>query len=433
MVIAREPWQKAEERLQILLRTMSGHGMEIIYAGKPAFDANETVAHAKEAKQKGADCICYVVGTWIHSPQVVSAALEVNIPTILLALKQKEIFSLVGAACARGSLDEIGLPHLFVYGEPDSPEMIDNIAKYARAAATVKKLKGKKYGLVGGRSMGMYTAMADYSQVKRQLGIEIEHIDEYRVILEAEKTPDAKAKDIMEEMKKKYAEVSVDEGNLLKSIKLYLALKKIVNEEGLDFIGIKCQPEVISNFASYCVPVALLNNEGFVTACECDTNAAITMEILHILSSEPVFFGDVQNVDRKNAILTSINCGSVATDLAQSPKEVHWLAHPKVMYGGGSPCVQLVCKPGRVTCARLSRSAGKYHMLIFAGETLEKPREQLRETIWEWPHAFIKMDCNPDEFLRQLRSNHIHFVYGDYEQELIHICEMLDIIPILPK
>lgn len=427
------PWQLAQGFFQRFLQSMRNAGLQIIGGEEPAFEENDAIAQARGLEQQGVDCVCYAIGTWIHSEQVVSAALQVRLPTIVMAFRSGRIGSLVGSAVARGSLDEVGIPHLYTYYVEGSTDLFDEIKVFSRAAAVMNELRGKRFGLFGGRSMGMYTATADPSQVKKLFGVEIEHVDQYLVIYEAEKIPDTEANLVLGQMKEKFGEVASPEEGLRRSIKLYLALKKVINEKKLDFIGVKCPPEVLSLYTSYCVAVAFLNNEGIMTACECDINGAITMEILHELANGPAYFGDVLDIDYETRILTAANCGSTATDLAKTPKEVRWLSHPEDIaraFREGIPCVQFVCRPGEVTCARLSRIEGKYCMLIFRGQTVEGTEEDMRRTVFEYPHAFIRMDCDPRSLVQQVRSNHIHFAYGDHRKELVCLCKMLGVEPI---
>ncbi|MGE5581613.1 MAG: hypothetical protein ACM3X9_03660 [Bacillota bacterium] len=60
----------------------------------------------------------------------------------------------------------------------------------------------------------------------------------------------------------------------------------------------------------------------------------------------------------------------------------------------------------------------------------EVPRERLRETTWEWPHAFVKLNSDYQQLLQYVRSNHMHMVYGDVAPELKLACEAMNIKPI---
>jgi L-fucose isomerase-like protein len=46
--------------------------------------------------------------------------------------------------------------------------------------------------------------------------------------------------------------------------------------------------------------------------------------------------------------------------------------------------------------------------------------------------AVVELDCAPQEFIAELRCNHIHAVYGDCVRELEVLCRVLGIRPIMP-
>lgn len=154
------------------------------------------------------------------------------------------------------------------------------------------------------------------------------------------------------------------------------------------------------------------------------------------ISDQAIGFADVRWLDREKNVLRISNCGSQATELARSRKDVYWVPHglQELPWKHGGMCPQHVSKPGRVTLARLSRISGAYVMLVAGGEALDCPRSALKDTYWEFsPHAFVRLDAPTDQFVDGLRSNHIHMMYGDYRQELLALCQELSIEPIMPE
>jgi len=406
-------------------------GLEVLYREELAFTVDETVNAAKSVERNGADSIVYLLGTWIYAPQVVTAAQEVTLPTILWSPRDAAAFSLTGAGVTHGSMDEVGIKHKFVYGSPKDVEVIRDITSFAKAAMVVNRMKRRKLGLIGGRVAGMYTTMVDMAQVKSTFQVEIEHVDQYRVILEAERVPRETVEETMEKIRKEFGKIYPPEEKLLRSSRLYHAVKKIVDEDGYDFIAIKCQDEVIGNYVSYCLPVCMLNDDGIVTACESDLNAALTMQMLHLLTDQAVMFADVNDVDFEEKILRLVNCGSIASSLATSRKDVD-LGLQYEYLGKQQGCTTIFCcKPGRVTLARLSRVKGKYVMLIATGEAFQQPKERFKEVRYVWPHAFVRLDGDPRMLVQNVRSNHMHMAYGEVKEELLEICDLLGIEAIL--
>jgi L-fucose isomerase len=231
-------------------------------------------------------------------------------------------------------------------------------------------------------------------------------------------------------VKDAFGSVNVSDEILEKSVRLYFAMKNMMKEDGYAFGGFKCQPEFIDNYVSGCLPISLLINEGVMISCEADMNAALTMRILHLLSGEPVLFADVNDLDMSTGNLRLVNCGTIASDMATTPKDVEWNPQYEYMGAASGACPTFCCKEGPVTLARLSRVDGDYVMQIATGAAFVRKKDTFKEARDRWPHAFVTLEGDPDLFLQHLRSNHLHMVYADLIEELFDFCEIVGIEPI---
>jgi len=400
--------------------------IDIVEIEKLCLNTPEVVSAVRILENKKVDCILMIVGTWIKAPMVTTAAQYATKPLILWGIADEQAFSLVGAAIAHGSLDELGISHKYLYGKPDEDKVLKEIIQFVRAVRAVSHLRGSTLGIFGGRSMGMYTAMVDPSQVKRIFGVEIEHVDQWRIILEAKEIPQVQVEGVHSWILNNYGRVEPNKDIMERSIRVYLALKKIKEQEDLDFLAVKCQPELIENYASACLANSLLIDEGIISSCECDINAALTMKILHNLSNSAVLFGDLNAIYREEKAVRLVNCGSAPTTLAKSRKSVNWaLQYPNMGRGGGATTV-FWTKDGPVTLARLFRIKGEYVLQIAAGKSIEQPRERLAEAREKWPQAYIKLYTDDmEKFIQTCRSNHMHMTYGNYVKELKEIAQIL--------
>jgi L-fucose isomerase len=264
--------------------------------------------------------------------------------------------------------------------------------------------------------------------------VETVHLDEFWLVSRAQRVDEEKVKDYYAGLKNCYGKITAPSDVIDKSIRLYFALQEMINEFELDFAGLKCMPEVQGDYCSHCLSVSMHLNQGVVVACEADTNAALTMQILELLAASPVGFGDVFQISLETGQLRLVNCGTMATDFATNPKDVEWVEQYDFIATTGPGtglCPVFVCKPGRVTLARLARIEGEYVMQIAGGEAYSEPKEKMKEARERWPHIFIKLDNDPSNFLQNVRSNHLHWVYGDFRAELIEVCNQLKITPIV--
>jgi L-fucose isomerase len=365
-----------------------------------------------------------IVNAWFSSNILIGALQKLNKPIFVLEMPYEDTNAITGVACFRGGLNEIGIKNIFFYGDLKDERIKREIINFSTAAAVVKKLTESKYGFLGGQSLGMYTTMFDYAQMKRVFGIEPIHEDQLKIVTVAKSLPQGLVNSKKEEIKNNFRIENVDEEQLEKSVRVYLALKAIVEENKYNFVGVKCQPEMIDNYCSCCLALSLLTDDGIPAACECDTNGALSMYVLSLLSGCPSYFGDIVKIDTHNNLLCTANCGCAATKLSSGSTTLHkqydWMGKA----GGVVTC--FVCKEGEVTLLRFFRVEGNYRMLISKANTIES--KDLLPTKEYWPHAFIKLSDadSVDRFIRNVNSNHIHFTYGNYLEQLKYIGLLLD-------
>jgi L-fucose/D-arabinose isomerase len=51
----------------------------------------------------------------------------------------------------------------------------------------------------------------------------------------------------------------------------------------------------------------------------------------------------------------------------------------------------------------------------------------MKQSTYEWPHAFARMEAEAEEILDRYGSNHIHAVPGDHVEALRVVCKLLDV------
>jgi L-fucose isomerase len=51
----------------------------------------------------------------------------------------------------------------------------------------------------------------------------------------------------------------------------------------------------------------------------------------------------------------------------------------------------------------------------------------MRQSTFEWPHAFAHLEVEAGEFLSRFGANHIHAIPGDHVAELRAVCTFLGI------
>ncbi len=432
------------------IKEMAGklNGVELVEADRIVTDSRIAVEESKKMVAQDVDGTIFNFPVWNFPNYTSIAATTGKEPYLFLAKRDPENPGLVGLLCSKGGIDQLGYKYMSAWGDLHDEKLIRKVDNFTRVAHMMSTLKGQTFGVIGGRSMGMYTAVPSLAQWQRQFGVDIEHIDQLEIVRLAKEVPEDKVKKALAWLKGNVAEIAFDgkkltEETLSEQIRCYYATKKIVEDYNLDFFGIKCHYELSEYYVPQCLSAAFFNDpydfdgqkSPVIMGCETDADGSLTMQILHLLSGKPVLFFDFRDYDPEYNCYVFCNCGSQATwfaaasdDAKENLKNVSLL--PTVpMFKGGGAHVQYMAHPGKVTLARLGRRKDKYWMAIMRGEFIKVPKEKMRESTWEWPHAFVKMNINYDDIISKFPSNHAHAIYGDWVEQLVESCRMLDIKP----
>jgi L-fucose isomerase len=436
-----------QDRLAARLQAI---GWEVTTGREIIWNTDQAASEGRYLAAQGVEATIfnYAIWAWPHYSAI--AAQFVPGPILMLSNVNPQYPGLVAMLAAAGSLDQVGVFHGRVSGDIEDEGILARVLQFLRPAVARNRLRGQVYGVIGGRSMGMYTAVPALEVWRRDFGIDIEHIDQFEIVRRAQAVPDSRADAGIAWLQRHGATIHYDGAKLTpellrRQIKAYHAVREIIDEWRLDFCGIKGQPEMTNHFATMDVAEAFLNDpydwEGphdpVVCATEADSDGALTMEIFKHIAGTPVLFADVRHYDAQENMWDLVNSGAHATyfagksfDPAVNLKHVH--LYPAIIYfPAGGASVMHIAAPGQVTLARLARRNGKYWMAIVPGEFLqfspEKAAAKARATTPEWPHAFARFKVSAEEFLGEYDSNHIHGVYGDYVEDLVWFCKMTGI------
>lgn len=391
---------------------------------------------------------------WTAPNLVVHGVQAMGLPTVLLSNKSLATHGTVGLLGAGGALDQAGYRHVRVREDFDSPALAAKMLPFIRAASAVKRLRGSVFGLFGGRSLGIDTGTFDPMQWRKLFGVDAEHIDQLEIIRRAEALAPEAAQPMTEWLGANVKSIGFN-GQSLTPEKLnyqsrcYLATKQIVSEKGLDFVAVKCMPDLSNNFVPQCLSAAFLpspydadgTKEPVAMACEADADGALTMQVLkHVSGGVPPFFGDLSYLNESTSTLYLPNCGAVCSWYAgrsDVPAEnlMHIELRPSVRPGGAA-ITYFKAAPGPMTLARLFRRDGRYHMAVIPGEAVNPTDEEYAAFVaargsHQLPTAFVKVTADFDRIIAEFGANHISGVAGSYVTELEHFCRLLDITPII--
>ena len=425
-------------------------GFEVVLGTEPITSNQVAVREARRMALERPDLTIFNYPVWAFPHFSVHAAKATTGPLLLFSNIDPTYPGMVSLLAAGGSLDQIGRQHERLWGDVDDDAVSKQLGALVRAAHAVRSLEGCTFGRVGGRSMGMYTAVGRTDEWMRRFGIDVEEIDQWEIVRRSALVPASQAVAGREWLEKHAAGVHYDGTRLTpeileRQVRSYHAMRDIIDEWHLDFSGIKGQPELTNNFATTDIAEAFLNDpydwdgpkDTHICATECDMDGALTMLIMHRVTGTPVLFADVRHYFTDRGIWDLENSGQHATwfaarseDPAENMAQVH--LYPEEFYfPAGGASVHHLAAAGEITLGRLSRADGRYRLQVTLGRferyDAETNEALMRQSTYVWPHAFTRFDAPAEVFLSRFGANHIHAVPGDITAELAAASRFLDI------
>lgn len=392
---------------------------------------------SKFKKMDDLDALVLFSGTWVWAAHLVGALRDFACTgkgIVLWTNPGSQGWRPVGGLVMHGGLKEVGIPHRFVYGSYNDPETISRIISYCTASHEKNRLNMSTAGVFGGRGMGQTCGVADPSQWMKVFGVDIDSRDTI-ALLEAAKevTPD-ELLHARQEIQPLFS-VPIPEGEVAdRSLRLYLALQKLLDREGWDFYTIQSFPGFGDDYSATCFAQSLMLERRVGTSTLSDFNTLMTVKLLTDLSDEPVYYGDLQHIDKCNNEIKIIGDGACPPSLAGEVGPARFAEHGIPTEGkAGGLSVDLVCKPGEGVLARLGRTNGEFEMVITHCTVFEPPAHQLEQRRLEsgiprWPHAFVTAHCDIEKLLESWNNEYAVLGYGAHlYEELLAFCELTGI------
>lgn len=420
--------------------------IKVIKGSEVIWNTNLAKNQAEIINSENVDGVILNIPVFAFPNLVLIAAGLINVPLIAISSANGKYPGLGGVLASTNLLLQNGIKCEKLWGYPESEEFSKRLFSFVNAVHAVASMKGMIYGLIGGRSIGMGTGAASPELLYKTFGIDTDHIDQLEILRLAKEVPEEKVEKAFNWLSNKVRIIKYDSDKLTKDslkeqIRCYIATKQLIRQNKMDFVGVKCHYELSEYKVAQCLSAALMNDpydwdgekETTIFSCEADTDGAVTMQVMKLISGKPVIFADFRHFDEKDKVFVFCNCGSMSSwyaDRSNNPennlKKVSlW---PLISKYGGKGChVQFIGRAGEVTFGRLTHSLSGYKMIIFKGRIKDFPEEKVYETCPNWPHCFVEVDCNPYMLIDKYINNHVHGIEGDYVNELVNVCKILDI------
>lgn len=378
------------------------------------------------AKDDSIDTLVLFSGTWVWAAHMIGAIREfakTGKGIVIWTHDGSQGWRPVGGLVLSAALNEVGIKHKFVYGGVKEPTNVKRVANYCKASALKKSMELTTLRAFGGRGMGQTCGVADPSQWMKTFGIDIDTRDTYELIETAKNIPQTEVDKVCDRIDKNFnTPVEKNDGNF-RSIRLYLALKKLKERDGFDYYTIQSFPGMGDYYAATCFAQSMMLNDGVPTSTLSDFNTCLTSIMIMGLSKDPIYYGDLQHVDEMKNEIKIIGDGAVPPCLAnEAGASLAGHGIPTEGEAGGLS-IDLVCKSGKGVLARISRIDGKFKIVVVRCEVVQPNADELAARRHEcgipfWPHAFVNVEGDIASLVESWNNEYGCLGYGEdlYDQ-----------------
>ena len=399
---------KADAMAELFAGKFISAGCEVIKLGSVRSPEDSRRAGRKLYDER-ADALLAVPVCWYEDYLTIDLLEEWRGPLFLWPLPGIETGALCGAQQNMSFLKKLKYPVGYAFGKIEDEKCVEKAMRFFRASALGKIMRRAKIGLAGHRVPGMTHTSPNEFMLKRDIGPRVVYFDLAEILAGIEQESEIKAREKWNELVKKAGACNVQEVEGIYSIKMYFALKKVIEKEELDAIAIGCYPKLMGKV---CIAASLLADEGIPLACEGDVNGAAAMLVLRLLSNGAVHNCDWLEPLEENTVLFT-HCGSGSFSLSEKKEDIR-LESVRLM--GQGVCAQFPSRPGPVTLLNLTPGDDSYFCAVLEGEAVK--------TEMLFPGNPLKVRFNTpvteinDWIFENGFGHHWMAAYGNYAREI---------------
>jgi L-fucose isomerase-like protein len=360
------------------------------------------VPHRMVAAGEPADALLIASGGTEHL--ALEALARTGGPAILLAHPDRN--SLPAALEILGALRQSGRPGRIVMIN-DTPESADAIARLARHLEVHRRLRAARVGRIGAPSDWLVASVPGAGIVSAAWGPALVDVPLEEVVGTLRDGEAAAAASIRDAMVSGAASVrEPSPADLAAAAAAAAALRRAVRRHRLDACTVRCFDLVIDRRTTGCMGLSWLLDEGVVAGCEGDVPATLTMLWLQLVTGEPGFMANPQDLNRQANTLDLAHC-TVARQLV-SRYELR--SHFESSLGVG---IAGTLDPGPATLVRIG-GADLRAVFISDGEIVGGGESERRCRT----QVTVRLDAPVAELLANPLGNHLVLARGHWAADL---------------
>ena len=334
--------------------------------------------------------------------------------------------SLVGTHVWASTLRHLGHAFELVHGDPDAAETRQRFIEAVRMAATVRRLRTVRLGVIGGQAPGYFAMGADLFSVHQGLGAQVQTFSliEFASVAN-ELSSEAVAADVQKFKELGLPHKDTTDEDLPMASRLYLAMRAFMENEGLDALTIREWPEMPNVFGQWpYLGVARLAEEGAAVGIEGDADGALGAWIVESLGLGRCYLSDWLEHDKET--ITLWHGGAAPLSLCEpvgAPGGPRIARHFNIKKPAVIEATLRHNMP--VTVFRFWRLEGKYFLTAREGETI-RPNRHLMAT-----NGLARMKDDPREWFDNMchagMPHHVAVIQGHHAAFLKRLARVIKV------
>ncbi len=359
-LVAIEEAIKSQEEAQEAAHQLDAAGVDFLLIQSSSFSLGDVILPLVEVEAR--------LGLWFLPEPLFEGDIPLN------SLTGFNLFASIIRLHLRGR----NLPFKWFFDPATKPRFRRRLEITVRALNTLKQLRQTKIGLIGGAAPTFLNLDYDAPAIARQLGVKIETHPLDDVFGRVNSYAESEVAEIVQAMTARAAEVQVTQEWMVRTGRIYLALRDLAGEENYNALGVRCWPEFQSELGGIgpCAAISWLNETGLPASCEGDVPGAISMLAAYHVSQAPATMTDLVALAEEEELAQMWHCGPSPVSWADEAGQV-LTYHPTLNRASppGAPksgvSSDLVFAPGPVTIVRFSQAADK--LLLMSAAVLDGP------------------------------------------------------------
>ncbi len=342
---------------------LESRGCEVLNLG-PVGNPDQAVAAGRKAAEAHVHAVILTVASWFEDYLALDLLEECPLPVLLWPAPGMETGALCGAQQLTCYLKQLEIPYHSIFAAVEEGEDFASTMEFLHAAALRYRLRRARIGHAGHRVAGMTEVAVNEMALKKTVGPRVVPLDMPELLARAQKTPEDHAIELWRKVTGRAGACRVSDADGIDSMKVYGAIKKLVQEHRLDALTIGCYPHFMGRV---CLAASLLADEGVPLGCEGDVNGAVGQLVLQLLTGQPTHNTDWLDPLPDGSVVFT-HCGSGSFSLAESKNKIT-LASVRLM--GQGTCALFPARPGPVTLINLVPSGRGYQCALLEGQAVQ--------------------------------------------------------------